>query len=680
MKKELFKLLALTVTLAMALGMVPAMAEEAAAPAAPMAYIMYANADWSAQYWGADDGSGVVATNAMPEGPGSYTVALDFTGTAAGEADGIAFTALGIAGGENAFPNYFIRINAIRINGEAIDVGKGYTSSDDGVETRMNIFNEWVSELPADARSYDGYVDDANWVIVDPAAFAAVKTIEVDFDLMQYGEDVAYLMFADATWAKQYWHDGNEYAGVVATEATVTGPGDYSVGLDFTGTDTGKAEGVAFTALAIKHGENTLPGMYLKINDIRINGASIAYTKGYTSSDDGVETRMNIFNEWVGEIPADARSYDHILDGVAAVIVDKALLAEVMTYEVDFTLVPVTDTAYLMYANADWSVQYWGADDGSGVVATNAEITGPGTYTVGLDFSALAGGEFAGIAFTAVGITTGEKTFPGYYIDVTDIKINGESVALGKGYTSSDDQITTRENLFNEWVSELPADAHRADGDLEGAAAVIVDKDAFASVKTIEVTFDYIYGEPAAAAVAPLTEDEIAAIKAAEYNVYIGVQSENYIFRNNWDEVNYGRDNVDNPGFFDRLTGWDADNNAVDYGGTFADAVITSDGTYSVSLTTGDMGFASDTLFHLLFASTDIPSRAVVEGIIAISDVKVKIGDAATQDYTEITTTGDYAGISILDDYNQAAEPFGYTVPGANQTITITFTITGLTD
>ena len=36
-----------------------------------------------------------------------------------------------------------------------------------------------------------------------------------------------------------------------------------------------------------------------------------------------------------------------------------------------------------------------------------------------------------------------------------------------------------------------------------------------------------------------------------------------------------------------------------------------------------------------------------------------------------------YARIILLDSYSQPSEPFGYTVPGANETITITFTVSG---
>lgn len=193
------------------------------------------------------------------------------------------------------------------------------------------------------------------------------------------------------------------------------------------------------------------------------------------------------------------------------------------------------------------------------------------------------------------------------------------------------------------------------------------------------VTFDYIYGKAPEKNVVTLTADEAAALQAKDYNAYIGVQSATYIFRNQWNDT-YGRDDAEHEGFFNRLTGWDADNNALDFGGSFQDALITSDGTYTVSLTTGDLGFGTDESFNLLYVSTEIPSALVKEGYVTISDVKVKIGDARTQEYTEVNTADAYARITLIDTYNQAETPFGYTVPGANTTITVTFTVTGLTD
>ena len=72
--------------------------------------------------------------------------------------------------------------------------------------------------------------------------------------------------------------------------------------------------------------------------------------------------------------------------------------------------------------------------------------------------------------------------------------------------------------------------------------------------------------------------------------------------------------------------------------------------------------------------------KLVKDGFVTIDDVKVKIGDAATQSYTDIDATGEYARIVIIDEYNRGDAPFGYNIPGADATISITFTVTGLTD
>ena len=142
-----------------------------------------------------------------------------------------------------------------------------------------------------------------------------------------------------------------------------------------------------------------------------------------------------------------------------------------------------------MYADSGWKYQYWGGEPENGVVATNATITGPGTYKVGLDFTQTEDKMAAGIAFTALGIKTGERSFPGYFINIKDIKVNGESVKLKKGYTSSDDKIVTRMNIYNEWVGELPKDAR-----LTTAKSMTPTDNgrqaAFDSVETVEVTFE----------------------------------------------------------------------------------------------------------------------------------------------------------------------------------------------
>lgn len=664
MKRKLISLLTALVVL---ICMVPVSVY--AATDSEEAYLMYADSSWTYQYWGSDPGNGVKATTAKIKGSGDYKVGLDFSGTADKAASGIAFTAIGIKTGEFTYPNATIEVKSIKINGEEVAFTKGYTSSDDGITTRLNIYNEWVTELPSDARSFDGDIAESKAVIVDKAAFASVKTIEISFTLHE-NEDEAFLMYADSSWTYQYWNDGAESA-VEAKKATIKGPGEYKVGLDFTKTPDKKASGLAFAAVGISKGEQKFPGYCITIKDIKVNGKSIAFEKGYTSSDDGIVTRMNIYNEWVGELPADARSSDAVTEGAKWIIVDKAAFDSVETVEVTFDYSMPKAQAFIMYADAAWKYQYFGDPVETGIVATDTTVTGAGSYKVALDFTKTADKVASDIAFTALGIKGGDVTHPGWYIRIDSIKINGEDVAFTKGYTSSDDGVETRMNIYNEWVTDLPTDAHSFDRNLDDASAIIVEKAAFASVKTMEVAFTYIRGEKPVKAAAP--EIDVEAALAADYNAYFGIQTETYIFRNAWNEPNYGKE-TDN---FNHLTGWDAENNQVDYGGTFTDAVIDGNGTYTVGVKLGDMALGTDKSIRMLFLSTDIPSQLIDQGLVTISDVKTSIDGGKGQTAFTANTSGDLLQIDILNEYTSTGvEAIPYTMP--TKDVTITFTIAGL--
>ena len=201
------KILAVILCLALALGMIPAVAEEAA-PAKVEAFIAYATSDWAAEtcYWNDGTENAVVAKNAEITGDGSYTVGLDFTAAAADGVD-TAFNALVVAGAIEAFPKMTLDITAIRINGEAVDFAKGYTNDEEG-KTRMNIYNEWAAP-DANARSFDDKVDDKTAIMVAKDVFTGVKTMEVDFDVHTVPVSAAIVM-ASEDWAVQYWNDGSE--------------------------------------------------------------------------------------------------------------------------------------------------------------------------------------------------------------------------------------------------------------------------------------------------------------------------------------------------------------------------------------------------------------------------------------------------------------------------------------
>lgn len=175
----------------------------------------------------------------------------------------------------------------------------------------------------------------------------------------------------------------------------------------------------------------------------------------------------------------------------------------------DNPLVGRTDVGigYIMFGDKNWAVNYSMGDDynpdskSKGMKTKDAEITGPGTYTVSLDFTGMkkdGTGSAYSFAFSALGIDNGEKLFPGYVVTIKDIQVNGKSVPFKDNYfTTSDDGDCTRVNIFNEWVKDADVPkvktGRAADGTLQGKTACIIDRDSsvFTKMNTLSITFDY---------------------------------------------------------------------------------------------------------------------------------------------------------------------------------------------
>ena len=160
-----------------------------------------------------------------------------------------------------------------------------------------------------------------------------------------------------------------------------------------------------------------------------------------------------------------------------------------------------TAVAWIMFNSSDWSVQYSVGDvynPGSmtaGIVATDVEVTGEGTYTVGLDFTGIDGGYANSTVFSALAIANGEILFPGYIVEIHEILVNGEPYELkGQPYTCSDDRKCTRVNLYNAWVTQIPAEARVSENNGQELSPCILDADTLGNIETISVTFSYVAG------------------------------------------------------------------------------------------------------------------------------------------------------------------------------------------
>lgn len=160
-----------------------------------------------------------------------------------------------------------------------------------------------------------------------------------------------------------------------------------------------------------------------------------------------------------------------------------------------------TALAWIMWNDGSWALTHsvgdtYNADAISeGLVATNAIITGEGKYTVGLDFTGTAQGYSASVAFAAIGISNGEALYPNYLVNIKEVRINGEIYRLkGRAYTTSDDGVCTRVNLYNEWVTNVPKTARLPGGNLAGATPTPINRNdaVIAEIKTIEIDFEYV--------------------------------------------------------------------------------------------------------------------------------------------------------------------------------------------
>lgn len=155
--------------------------------------------------------------------------------------------------------------------------------------------------------------------------------------------------------------------------------------------------------------------------------------------------------------------------------------------------------AWLMFNSNDYELTYAVGDvydpylRSEGVVPTDVVIEGPGTYTVGLDFTQTAKGYANSTSFSALGISNGELLFPGYIIQLLDVVINGESYKLkGVPYTTADDDICTRVNLYNGWVTEIPETARVANPNMRSfMSATPLEASTLGNIETIEITFTY---------------------------------------------------------------------------------------------------------------------------------------------------------------------------------------------
>lgn len=172
----------------------------------------------------------------------------------------------------------------------------------------------------------------------------APESFRTDVISSSSGKAVAWIMWNSADYTVTY-SVGDERNpdsitdGVKETDVEITGEGDYTVALDFTGTGTGASAGIAFAALGIENGETLFPGYIIDIQEVLINGEPYTLAgRPYTTSDNQSTTRVNLFNEWVNKLPDTARTLDGDLTGCTPSIIDRnnSVISSIQTISITF--------------------------------------------------------------------------------------------------------------------------------------------------------------------------------------------------------------------------------------------------------------------------------------------------------------------------------------------------------
>ncbi|MBR1567892.1 MAG: hypothetical protein IJ648_02935, partial [Lachnospiraceae bacterium] len=304
----------------------------------------------------------------------------------------------------------------------------------------------------------------------------------------------------------------------------------------------------------------------------------------------------------------------------------------------------------------DWALSYDGSSASEGVTATDAEIKVGDTAKVKLEFDVpvLNAWYFAPF-IVGENIVDADFTVKAY-VDGEEVELDmsqGDNWWYEATGSYSDKEAVRIAGGFNEWGAQYMA-----------------EPSGFTSLE-FEITANKIMigaeEEKPQSNAGPVDLD-------GTYHAYIGFQTPKYSFRNSWSgESGYGNGTPE----FDQVTGWDSEGNEIVVPGTYKDAEIKGNGTYTVAvngLEFPDGEFAEQDYMNLIFFSTDIPNTGEVE----ISDVVLKIDGSEVSDVNALVNpeSVNYIDVQLQSIYNDELKTIGY-YPTPMTDIEITFTISG---
>ncbi len=321
------------------------------------------------------------------------------------------------------------------------------------------------------------------------------------------------------------------------------------------------------------------------------------------------------------------------------------------------TVIPGTYTAGMGLVASDWSTNInFGADS-----AVTTTVTGDGTYTMTYTGACLDLGILVvDIVGAQAELNAENKTYAvsdvKLVIDGNEIAVDGSKIVVGDLENNGNFRIELH-NMYGSTASN-PA--------LDNTTTVAESLELTFTLATVDKPSEG--GDDPVDPPAPIPEFD----PAGSYNAYLGMQTPNWSYRDEWNSAN---------GIGSEVWGDFINGGAEGKFGKVTDAVVAGNGTYTVSVTDvgtvigDDFTAAGQEYFNLLYISTDIPKTADV----TVTDVKLIIDGKTVYTYDEAYLDPDvdeYVKILIQNVWNEdVAELSYYAAP--KKSVEMQFTISG---
>ena len=225
---------------------------------------------------------------------GTHTV------TYTGAVNGAMVTLLDFVSLKQKFPNAFVRIDDIKLDGQSMtfDANKFfYGDIEDNGNFRVEMFNIW-GKGSADGNVVASPFSNLTNVSGDPA-FTFAHTLEITFTVVTNGLNATYtpkLITINPSWGGPWDYNQGATFDVSLNPATAK----YEISnttFDITYNSTDHSAGSIMTFVQIDDIRNFFPNMHATLDELLLDGKSISFnTAGVIDSNEGAAYRLELWN------------------------------------------------------------------------------------------------------------------------------------------------------------------------------------------------------------------------------------------------------------------------------------------------------------------------------------------------------------------------------------------------